>query len=125
MHVCIIGTGTSGWMCCNLLKEVDFIEKITIIGSPDIPPIGVGESNTLLFTNGFLNLLASRGDFTLGEFVRGTDATIKYGVRYINWSKRDFLHHFKNNSEEMQHYGRLLSNKDEETTVVDVAAGVV
>jgi tryptophan halogenase len=120
MHVCIIGTGASGWMCCNLLKDIYFIEKITVIGSPDIPSIGVGESNTLTFVLDFLSILISQGDFTLDEFIRETDATVKYGVRYIDWSKNDFIHHFKNETEEIRHYGRLLANKNEETYIHDL-----
>jgi predicted flavoprotein YhiN len=62
MHVCIIGTGASGWMCCNLLKDLEIIEKITIVGSPIIPSIGVGESNTLTFVSEFLNKLLEKKD---------------------------------------------------------------
>ncbi len=120
MHVCIIGTGTSGWMCCNLLKDIEIIKKITIIGSPNIFPIGVGESNTLIFGNSFLDILLENKDFSLGEFIRGTDATIKYGVRYVDWTKNDFLHHFKEYTDEIHHYGRLLANKDKETYIHDL-----
>lgn len=122
MHVCIVGTGASGWMCCNALKTLDFIEKITIIGSPSIPTIGVGESNTIVFIRDFLDVLISNGDFTYEEFIRGTDAAIKYGVKYVNWSKKDFIHNFKhfNRTDKPTHYGRLLANKDENTYIHDI-----
>jgi len=123
MHICIIGTGTSGWMCCNLLKNIQFIDKITVVGSPHIPPIGVGESNTLLFVNNFLNPLISNGDFTLEEFIIGTDAVLKYGVNYINWSKKHFINHFKNfDFHDYAYYGRLLANKDPEVYIHDLIA---
>ena len=51
MHVCVIGTGVSGWISCTYLNNLKFIKKITIIGSLEIPPIGVGESTTLSFIN--------------------------------------------------------------------------
>ena len=105
-------------MCCNLLKDLDFIEKITIIGSPQIPSIGVGESNTLALVEHFLNKLIDNGDFTRNEFIKETDATIKYGVKYINWSKKNFIHHFKTG--DLTHYGRLLANKDENVYIHDI-----
>ena len=49
MNICIIGTGTSGWIACTMLKKLEFIKKITIIGSSKISSIGVGESTTLDF----------------------------------------------------------------------------
>jgi len=123
MHICIIGTGTAGWMCCNILKNIQSIDKITVIGSPHIPSIGVGESNTLLFVNRFLNDLILNGEFTLQEFIVGTDAAVKYGVNYINWSKKDYIHHFKSSgTEDYAHYGRLLANKDPEVYIHDLFA---
>jgi hypothetical protein len=122
MHVCIIGTGASGWMCCNALKTLDFVKKITIIGSPIVPTIGVGESNTIVFIRDFLEVLISQGDFTYEEFIKQTDAVIKYGVKYVNWSKKDFIHNFKhfNQTNKPTHYGRLLANKDENVYIHDI-----
>ena len=55
MHICIIGTGASGWIACTMLKDLDIVKKITIIGSSKIPTIGVGESTTLNFASTILN----------------------------------------------------------------------
>lgn len=65
---------------CELLN-LDFIKKITIIGSPKIPSIKVGESTTFPFYN-FIEK-----NFIIKEFVRSSDAAVKYGVYYENWSK--------------------------------------
>jgi tryptophan halogenase len=89
-HLCIVGTGAAGWLACNLFKTKDYIEKITIVGSDEIPPIGVGESNTLKLVH-----LHSKFDLDTHDFIRETDAAIKYGVYYNNWSKTNFLHFFK------------------------------
>jgi tryptophan halogenase len=121
MHICIIGTGSSGWISCNTLKNLNCIDKITIIGSPNIPPIGVGESNTLSFLD-FLNDLIENKEFTIDEFITNTDAAIKYGVYYENWSKRDYIHHFKGgNPDEIEYekFTRLLANKDPEIYIHD------
>lgn len=119
MHVCIVGTGASGWIACNFLKNLDFIKKISIVGSSKIPTIGVGEANTLSI-NWWLETMLSKNEFTLSDFIKETDATIKYGVMYKNWSPNDFLHYFKNPKEfaingdqqDIFFYGRTLANKN-------------
>lgn len=89
-HLCIVGTGAAGWLACNLFKNKDYIQHITIVGSAEIPPIGVGESNTLKTPE-----LHAKIGLDNVDFIRETDAAIKYGVFYKNWSKHDFLHFFK------------------------------
>ena len=49
MHICIVGTGAAGLMAACLFKEKGYVKKISLIGSPHIPTIGVGESTTLNF----------------------------------------------------------------------------
>lgn len=90
MHVCVIGTGAAGWMAAQHVARL--AQKVTIIGSPHIPPIGVGESNTLalLAYHRYLNI-------DLTEFIRKSDATVKTGVYYKGWSKHNFIHNFKGN----------------------------
>jgi tryptophan halogenase len=94
-----------------MLKKFNFIKKITIIGSSKIPSIGVGESTTFNFVSQVLN------EFELKKFVRETDAAVKYGVFYKNWSKRDYIHYFnfgKDFTRENTHvsiWGQMLANK--------------
>jgi len=120
MNICIIGTGASGWIACTMLKKLEFIKKITIIGSSKIPSIGVGESTTLNFVSKVLS------EIELKKFVQESDAAVKYGVYYKNWSKRDFIHYFKsqndflrtNNLEET--WGEMLANKDPDIHIHDL-----
>ena len=114
MNICIIGTGASGWIACTMLKKLDFIKKITIIGSSKIPTIGVGESTTLDFVYSVLN------NVELKDFVRECDAAVKYGVVYKNWSRRDFIHHFTNPEEEKWENMVGLGNKDPDTYIHDL-----
>lgn len=123
MHICIVGTGASGWIAANYLKTYDCVKKVTVIGSSKVPSIGVGESNTLAFMH-FLTYLIELGEISFEDFIRETDAAVKYGVYYKNWSKRDFIHHFKSDSSwrsafDRRHYGRLLANKNPETHIHD------
>jgi tryptophan halogenase len=124
MNIVIVGTGSTGWILANYLKRIEYIKKITIIGSSKIPSIGVGESTTLFFKR-FLDELIESEDFTLKDFIKNTDAAVKYGVYYKNWSSKDFLHHFKNDKTfysvfDKIYYGRLLANKDSETYIHDL-----
>tara|TARA_B100002019_G_C21231412_1_gene580295 strand:+ start:166 stop:1566 length:1401 start_codon:yes stop_codon:yes gene_type:complete len=112
MNICIIGTGVSGLMTACELLNLDFVEKITIIGSSKIPPIKVGESTTISFDH-FVEK-----NFTLKEFVQSSDAAVKYGVYYKNWSKNSFIHYFDSHdpfsrySTHHRAYCETLSNKD-------------
>ena len=114
MNICIIGTGASGWIACTTLKKLDFIKKITIIGSSKIPTIGVGEGTTIDFVSSVLS------NVELRDFVRESDASAKYGVVYKNWSKRDFLHYFTDRIEEKWENIFGLGNKDPDTYIHDL-----
>lgn len=114
MNVCIVGTGASGWIACTMLKKLDFIKKITIIGSSKIPTIGVGESTTFNFVSSILSHVE------LKDFVRESDAAVKYGVVYKNWSNRDFIHYFTNEIEEKWENRIILGNKDPHIHIHDL-----
>jgi len=120
MHICIIGTGASGWIACSLLKNLDFVKKITIIGSSKIPSIGVGESTTFNFVSQVLS------DVELTKFVQESDASVKYGVYYKNWSRKDYIHYFRSQQtfSRVNHseftWGKTLANKDTETHIHDL-----
>lgn len=108
MHLCIVGTGAAGWITCHWLARHPAVKKITIIGSPAIPTIGVGESTTMHFFRFLQELLPDREDFwrTLLEM----DAAVKYGVSYEGWGPRKFLHAFVG-SRSNNLYGYLLGRK--------------
>ena len=119
MNVCIIGNGASGWITCAILKKLDFIKKITVIGSSKIPTIGVGESTTLCFHDYVLR------DLDLKEFVKTSDATIKYGVYYQNWSRKDFVHYFTHEVDEKWEHVIALGKKDRDTHLHDLRGNKV
>ncbi len=116
MHICIFGTGAAGWIACHSLKNLDFVKKITIIGSDKIPTIGVGESTTLLFHDWVQTQL----NFTEEEYIKfflEIDAAIKYGVSYENWSSKKYLHGFYRASDEFYYNSYLLANKPTDVNV--------
>ncbi len=92
MHICIVGTGASGWVTAHWLAKLWFIKKITIVGSSAIPAIGVGESTTRPFQRMIQNLLNTKEEYN--KFLVDIDAAIKYGVSYEGWGKHTYLNAF-------------------------------
>jgi|TARA_B100000035_G_C21033778_1_gene569794 tryptophan halogenase len=114
MHICIVGTGASGWLTCHFLQKLSFVNKITIIGSKHIPTIGVGESTTYNFINLLHSLFENEADYW--KFILKIDGAIKYGVSYEGWSEKKFLHAFVGKRENNL-YGYLLGKLKKEDDV--------
>ncbi len=91
--ICIVGGGTAGWMAASLLSSALQGSRIniTVIESPDIATIGVGES-TVPSIMDFLRVC----QINLKEFVEATSATFKLGIRFDDWLKpgEQFFHPF-------------------------------
>jgi hypothetical protein len=96
MHLCIVGDGAAGWWTYHHLKDNKSINKITVIGSPTIPKVGVGESTTMDFSRFITDKLKLDGE-KKNKFLVDIDAAIKCGVDYQGWTyNHRFLHHFLN-----------------------------
>lgn len=86
-QILIVGGGTAGWLSAAILatdlntKQADGVQ-ITLVESPDIPIIGVGEGT-------WPNLRATLKKIGVSEtdFIRECDATFKQGAEFVNWSK--------------------------------------
>lgn len=114
--------GAAGMMSAAAFKDRPYVKKISLIGSPHIPTIGVGESTTLAFEE-----FHARFEDSLKEFVTQCDAAVKYGVYYKGWNKgKSWLHYFKTehqtDSNNIDHfdYGVLLGNKPENVFIHDI-----
>jgi len=81
-HIAIVGGGTAGWLAALILQKSDPSLKLTVVEASDIPTIGVGEGTTSVFRGMLLELGLDEA-----EFLRETDATIKYGIRHKDWRK--------------------------------------
>ena len=94
-RVLIVGGGSSGWTTAAYLNAVlnvgeqKFVD-ISLIESPDVPRIGVGEA-TIPNIN---RTLASIG-IDEAEFMKAVDGTFKQSIRFVNWldNNREFYHH--------------------------------
>ncbi|MAZ03136.1 MAG: tryptophan halogenase [Sneathiella sp.] len=101
-EVTIVGGGTAGWLAAaflvrfmNLRKE-ESPTKITLIESPNVPTIGVGEATVPTMAALLKSLGISEKEF----FIR-CNASFKMGVRFTNWSHdeegqpKSFIHPFE------------------------------
>lgn len=85
--ILIVGGGTAGWMTAAYLAKVFGRPEqggvpITLIESPDIGTIGVGEGSfaTIRTTLSTLGIDEAR-------FLRESTATFKQGVRFVDWER--------------------------------------
>jgi hypothetical protein len=82
-HIVIVGGGTAGWMAANLMaaRWADQPIRITLLESPQIGIIGVGEGSTPQL-KGFMDSLG----FDESEWMPACNATYKVGIGFRNWS---------------------------------------
>lgn len=81
-EVVILGGGTAGWMTASYLgKHLQGNVRITLMESPAIGSIGVGEATVPNLQRVFFDYLG------LSEFdwMRQCNAGFKIGVRFVNW----------------------------------------
>jgi tryptophan halogenase len=78
--VCIVGGGSSGWMSAAYLSLIDNLE-VTLIESPTIPIIGVGESCIPSIVD-FLETIGINEKDLFDE----CSAVRKYGIIHKNWN---------------------------------------
>jgi tryptophan halogenase len=83
--VLIVGGGSSGWMTAAYLEAALRNDprakvEISLIESPDIPRIGVGEATIPSITH----ILSVIG-VNLAEFMRAVDGTFKQSIKHVNW----------------------------------------
>ena len=83
--VVIIGGGTAGWATAhNFLNKTSSRVKVTVVASPEIPIIGVGESTTARF-NALINLKDNNTGLNEKEFLKETKSTFKLGIKHTDW----------------------------------------
>ena len=85
MKICIVGGGSAGWMTATTLVRL-LDDDITLVESPSINTISVGES-TLGHIQEWIDLVGiRRGE---RDFIRETGASIKHSIKFTNWLKKD------------------------------------
>lgn len=82
-HILIVGGGSAGWMTASVFAQSfgQAGSRITVIESPNIPTIGVGEGTTPLFRR-FLRYLQVPEE----QFLAACKATFKLGINFPGWT---------------------------------------
>jgi tryptophan 7-halogenase len=83
-RIAIVGGGTAGWMAASMLARAlpGTRTQITVIESPDIGTVGVGEA-TIPPIIDLLRFLA----INEADFIRHTQSTYKLGIKFTDWSQ--------------------------------------
>jgi tryptophan halogenase len=95
--ICIVGGGSSGWMMAialnNHLPNVD----VTLVESPNVPTVGVGES-TIPYTSFFIRDILG---FEEKEWMPYCNASYKAAIRFCDFSQKgkNIYHPFWNDQE--------------------------
>ena len=83
-NIVIVGGGSSGWMTATTLLSQFPNKKITLIESPNIATVGVGES-TIASINRWLHLVGIKDT----DFLTHVDGTIKLSIQFENFYRKD------------------------------------
>jgi tryptophan halogenase len=95
--IVIVGGGTAGWIAANHLgKKFSNNEQVsvTLIESPEIAPIGVGEG-----TVPEIRRTLAHFDISETAFIRECDVTFKQSIKFVNWTRKEkdeqtkYFHH--------------------------------
>ncbi|MCX7282809.1 MAG: tryptophan 7-halogenase [Novosphingobium sp.] len=84
-RVIVLGGGTAGWITACLMHK-EWAARggtVTVVESPDIGIIGVGEGSTPQ-----LKALFDHLGITEADWMPACDATYKLGIRFSGWSER-------------------------------------
>ena len=81
--IVIVGGGSSGWMTAATLISHYPEYNITLVESPDIPTIGVGESTQQRILTWLKSI-----DANIDDFMVDTDASYKLSIRFKNFHRK-------------------------------------
>lgn len=91
--IAVLGGGTAGWSAAAMLSQryKDTPLEITLIESPNIPTVGVGEATV----PAILKVHSTLG-IDEAEFIKATHATFKLGIEFKSWNRieESFFHPF-------------------------------
>lgn len=95
-HIVVVGGGTAGWLTAGTLAAVSRSQRaepiaITLVESPNIPIIGVGEG-----TWPTMRRTLRRMGVRETDFIRSCNATFKQGAKFARWvtgDEQDYYYH--------------------------------
>jgi len=87
--ILIVGGGSAGWMTAATLIKTFPNKKITLIESPNIPTVGVGES-----TIGGIKLWTNYLGIDDKDFISKTDGSYKLSIKFTDFYKEGESFHY-------------------------------
>jgi len=90
-HIVVVGGGSAGWLAAAVIAAEHRHLRVTLVESPGIPPIGVGEGTWPSMRDTLHRIGVSESDF-----FRECDAAFKQGSRFDRWvdgSEGDYYFH--------------------------------
>jgi len=87
--IIIVGGGTAGWMTASTLIKCFPRKKISLIESPNIATVGVGES-TLAHIRGWQALVGIKDK----DFIAECDATYKLSIKFTDFYQKGEAFHY-------------------------------
>lgn len=93
-NVLIVGGGSAGWMTASYLaKALGNKVNISLVESPEIPRIGVGEATIPNLQKVFFDFLGLKEEDWMPE----CNASFKAAIKFVNWNdpndKNDYFYH--------------------------------
>ena len=84
-HIVIVGGGSAGWLTAGILAAEHTASPnsdivITLVESPDVNPIGVGEGTWPSMRDSLRKMGVSET-----EFMRECDASFKQASKFVHW----------------------------------------
>ena len=83
-NIVIVGGGSAGWLVASILaarfKPSDLGIRVTLVESPNVPSVGVGEGTWPSMRTTLKNIGISES-----EFIRECDASLKQGTWFKDW----------------------------------------
>ncbi len=79
-HIVIVGGGSAGWLSAGVIAAEHPHLSVTLIESPDVAPIGVGEGTWPTMRDTLRKIGVSESDF-----FRECDAAFKQGSKFSGW----------------------------------------
>ena len=83
--IVIVGGGSAGWMAAATLVKFYPNKQISVIESPDVPIVGVGESTLGSIRSWMRNLEIDESDF-----MKYTNASYKMSIKFTDFYDKDY-----------------------------------